>query len=417
MAPTAAVVTFQPRKPVMQPGTKVKTVFWKRLLVNELAHQHAQAPPLAADAPKEEGPVKFVWDDVEEVPVVGAEIEKMFAAAAAPVAKPAAAAPSASAGGSAKPVEEPKVRLLDDKRFMHISIMLKKLPPLETVMKAIRTLDANQTIDQVNTMISALPTADEISSVVGTGLSESELEKPEQWVLACARLPQLHTRLDCWAFKLQFDELLSDMERPLHAIIEGIKCLRTSVGFRRMLGAILSAGNYLNGGSARGQADGFDISFLSVIDNTKDNEGKTLAHFCVQLMRNKYGEQAPQEMVTQMAPVTDAAKFSLKNVMADVKKFVGDVKSKKKAATVASMGSKAGVDQFGDIMLAFATKSENLAVQLQEQADHAQREYIELLKYLGKSREFAARLSSDEFFAEIQKFLTTMKVCVAVKKK
>ncbi len=52
-------------------------------------------------------------------------------------------------------------------------------------------------------MIASLPTADEIATVVGSGLGESELEKPEQWVLSCARLPQLHTRLDCWAFKLQ----------------------------------------------------------------------------------------------------------------------------------------------------------------------------------------------------------------------
>ena len=62
---------------------------------------------------------------------------------------------SASASASASPAsasahhEEPKVRLLDDKRFMHMSIMLKKLPALDAVIKAIRVLDSHQTIDQV----------------------------------------------------------------------------------------------------------------------------------------------------------------------------------------------------------------------------------------------------------------------------
>ena len=59
-------------------------------------------------------------------------------------------------------------------------------------------------------MIASLPTADEIATVVGSGLGETELEKPEQWVLSCARLPQLHTRLDCWAFKLQVGRAPAD---------------------------------------------------------------------------------------------------------------------------------------------------------------------------------------------------------------
>jgi hypothetical protein len=79
-----------------------QTVFWKRLLVAELKHQSAMAAASASSASaadaaeKEKDDVSFVWDDLKEVPVDAAEIEKMFSAAAP--AKSAAAPAAAPAG-------------------------------------------------------------------------------------------------------------------------------------------------------------------------------------------------------------------------------------------------------------------------------------------------------------------------------
>jgi hypothetical protein len=144
----------------------------------------------------------------------------------------------------------------------------------------------------------------------------------------------------------QFEELLTDLERPLHAIVAGISALRSSSGFRQALAAVLSVGNYLNGGSVRGQADGFDVSFLAVLDNTKDVDNKvSLAAYCSTLMKAQFGEAAPKTMIEQLAPVPEAARFCLKNVVGDIRKFVADVKAKKKAATVVALGSKSGFDQ------------------------------------------------------------------------
>ena len=84
---------------------------------------------------------------------------------------------------------------------------------------------------------------------------------------------------------------------------------------------------------------------------------------------------------------------------------------------VVALGSKAGFDNFGDIMIAFGNHSEQETTRLVEQAEQAQQEYLQLLKFLGKSREYSSRLTSDEFFQEIQKFLAVMKIAVATKKK
>ena len=66
-------------------------------------------------------------------------------------------------------------------------------------------------------------------------------------------------------------------------------------------------------------------------------------------------------------------------------------------------------------MTAFNARAEQQSTQLFEQAEHAQREYTQLLRYLGKSKEYAVRLASDEFFAEINKFLASMKLSLVAK--
>lgn len=71
--------------------------------------------------------------------------------------------------------------------------------------------------------------------------------------------------------------------------------------------------------------------------------------------------------------------------------------------------------QFGEIMTAFNARAEQQSTQLFEQAEHAQREYTQLLRFLGKSKEYAVRLASDEFFAEINKFLGSMKLSLVAK--
>ena len=44
----------------------------------------------------------------------------------------------------------------------------------------------------------------------------------------------------------------------------------------------LSVGNIMNGGTPKGQADGFDLPVVSKIGSTKDNNNKTMMTFICQ---------------------------------------------------------------------------------------------------------------------------------------
>ena len=47
----------------------------------------------------------------------------------------------------------------------------------------------------------------------------------------------------------------------------------------RVIGMILSIGNILNGGTPKGQADGFDLSTLSKAAIVKDNSGSSMLNY------------------------------------------------------------------------------------------------------------------------------------------
>jgi hypothetical protein len=63
---------------------------------------------------------------------------------------------------------------------------------------------------------------------------------------------------------LHFDEQADEMVEPVLVIERAIASIMQSRQLKRALATILEIGNYLNGGSTRGQADGFELAVLSM---------------------------------------------------------------------------------------------------------------------------------------------------------
>jgi hypothetical protein len=52
----------------------------------------------------------------------------------------------------------------------------------------------------------------------------------------------------------------------------------------QIVGYTLTIGNILNGGTPKGQADGFDLPVLGKLVSTKDNTNQTLLQFILKKM-------------------------------------------------------------------------------------------------------------------------------------
>jgi hypothetical protein len=89
-------------------------------------------------------------------------------------------------------------------------------------------------------------------------------------------MKSLKQRLVVWQFKLDFPEkrdLVINIQNKFEMAFEEIK---SSVYFRKILGFILALGNIMNGGTARGQADGFYLEAISKAMTMKDINNRTI---------------------------------------------------------------------------------------------------------------------------------------------
>merc|ERR1712107_409830 len=101
----------------------------------------------------------------------------------------------------------------------------------------------------------------------------------------------------------------------------GSESLLTSVGVQHLLGLILCVGNYLNGGTARGRADGFGLDVLTQMRSIKmthgDRPGATLVDYLVKQMETKF----PGELENMFKPggevdnIKQAARMNMKEVL------------------------------------------------------------------------------------------------------
>lgn len=60
--------------------------------------------------------------------------------------------------------------------------------------------------------------------------------------------------------------------------------IESSKTFYDMLGMALAMGNIINGGTPKGQSDGYDLAILEKLQTTKDNSNKTMLSFIMKTL-------------------------------------------------------------------------------------------------------------------------------------
>ncbi|MES1914736.1 MAG: hypothetical protein MHM6MM_006780, partial [Cercozoa sp. M6MM] len=273
-----AVAVVEPSRASVKPSKKLKALYWKRTLLTE-------------DDFKQK---KTVWASFgpRDVPIDVAALEAKFAQKSA--AKPSASKPTASVAGAVAAKAKTKQRILDGKRSNALGIFGTTLPPKPLLVKSLLALDTKVLRpSQVQQLLSILPTEEEVESCRSLDPAQP-IDLPEQLVLtlsgghpsdkndpaqALQSLRAVRQRLNCWSTAVRFQEEASQTEGPLQTIADAGRALRQSKELKKVLALVLSVGNYLNGGTKRGQADAFDVEFLPRLGDTKGVDGTTLLDY------------------------------------------------------------------------------------------------------------------------------------------
>ena len=371
-APAAPLLSLA-TKGVVVPAKKMKAVHWQRVLIGE---RKGRAGGLWGEV-ADEGEPQLDYD----------ELVGRFCDARVSLVKPQRAV----AGGKEKEEEkeaavvekERELRVLSDKRYNTVSIMMTSLPPVPTVLTAIAQLDSTAlSKDQVVALRKNM--LDEAETQQFAALPpNAHLSRPDAFMRQLAACDSISARLDCWHFQLHFAELQEEILTPLQAIHAAVSGLRSSVAFRRFMGLILTAGNYMNGNTPRGQADGFELSVLARLGSLRDNDNHTtLLLWLLAQAAEQQGEVFLQQLEEELVAPAAAADFPLKQALSACSRFTALVRTMKNTATLVCASAVDASDPFVSVFAAFNAEADSKAAAVQAQAQEVQRAYAELLLWL-----------------------------------
>ncbi|KAM7264489.1 hypothetical protein ACFE04_002172 [Oxalis oulophora] len=208
-----------------------------------------------------------------------------------------------------------KVQLVDLRRAYNCEIMLTKIKiPLPDMINAVLALDTSALdIDQVENLIKFCPTKDEIEILKNYAGNKEMLGKCEQFFMELMKVPRVEAKLRVFAFKITFSSQVDDLRSNLSTINDATREVKESAKLRQIMQTILTLGNALNQGTARGSAVGFKLDSLLKLSDTRAKDNKmTLMHYLGKLIAEKMPELLHFDK--ELSHLEAASKIQLKHL-------------------------------------------------------------------------------------------------------
>jgi len=274
----------KPTKPKITLKSKVKQLQWQRVLL---------MPESSKDRPN------LIWNNMKELKVDVDEVIFLFGTKKREQQKEE----------EKKPKIETK-KFLDPKRTQEVSIIVTKLPEPEDVNRALITLDQSiLNSDQIEGLLKILITKEELNMYKSMG-EDGNWDKGEKYLVKINDIPNHQIKLKIWSLTNKFEEKLPGVTESLEHMVNACNEIKNNKYFKLILSIILGLGNILNGGSARGQADGFSLDLLNKLPGIKDNLGNSILTWVC----SKAHKMDPtfEGFKGQFTELEKAANFSLK---------------------------------------------------------------------------------------------------------
>ena len=219
------------RKPVIQPKTTMKPLYWSRI----------QIPNIPQGMPGQSGPL--LWDELDDVAVEAETLEDLFGKAAPK--------PKEKNEEKKETVEKVSlVKLIDGKKSQNIGIFLKsnKLD-IEGVKHIVYEFDCSWEIESLVQLqgFQASP-EEELPQLVEhmKNTPEKPLDKPEQFLWDLHQMSHFDGRLSCIMFQTTFSIMCEEVEIRLNNIGSCCNFLCTGLGLKKMFSVLLGKSLFAN---------------------------------------------------------------------------------------------------------------------------------------------------------------------------
>lgn len=290
-APEADASSKKPAVPPPPPKPKLRNLYWDTVekeatsgtIWEEVspaqAKPEADASPLAA---------LFGAKPVKRDRVLDQYVDKLSEIF---VNKPAKAKESSDAKKTqAKKRAPTRVALIDVKRANNIGIMLARFRvPYAKLRDAILQVDKELlTIEKLAALVQFAPEQAELDIVKSYIGNPKLLGDAEQYFREMLAVPRISTRLQAIHATWQFDTYVEEQSRLVESVRNACHEVRQCARLREIFKVVLTLGNALNDGTARGGARGFKLSILLKLNQVKASDNSiTLLNYVAQVLRAK----------------------------------------------------------------------------------------------------------------------------------
>ncbi|KAM7164882.1 inverted formin-2 isoform 2-T2 [Macrochelys suwanniensis] len=215
-------------------------------------------------------------------------------------------------------VEPKEITFLDSKKSLSLNIFLKQFRcSNEEVANMIQKGDRTKfDVEVLKQLLKLLPEKHEIENLKAFKEEKAKLASADQFYLLLLKVPSYQLRIECMLSCEENAVMLEMLQPKAEAIRKACEDLLTTHRLPVFCQLILKVGNFLNYGSHTGDADGFKISTLLKLTETKANQTRiTLLHHILEEVEKSHTDllQLPKDLEC----VSKAAGINLEIIRAE----------------------------------------------------------------------------------------------------
>lgn len=296
-----------------------------------------------------------------------------------------AAAPIKKATEETSKAPTQALQFIDTKQSQNIMMAFKNTKVTDDVLvKRIWEISPDLSDNFINQFLNMKFTDDSLSMYKECGPDVyNNFQESERLLWKMCKVPQLLKRLEHIQFSRTFTEDVSDLTNGIGSVSKSIdSIMKKGNYFIDFLNLIRFCGNYMNTGTNRSQAYGFDIKYLTKLRDTKTTDGEmTFIHFLVEVTKND--NNGFKRLLASLEPSKEARKVNMKEAAGTVKTLVTKFKALETFVKLpAIQNSTNSSDKFAAKMDKFVNEYRQKLTNLETLNNQANESYTKLSKWL-----------------------------------